>query len=85
MIKKNARRVLYPMILVVAWTLMAYAVLFGGFSTSLADYGGGGGGTYCPSPYSCGNFGCHAIPHRSVRNTRLILELLARVLSTAGK
>lgn len=60
MSKKSAKRVMYPTLLVAAWGLMAYSVLFGGFSTSLADYGGGGGAMWCPTNNNtCGDFGCH--------------------------
>ena len=57
MSKKRAKRVLYPILVTTAWCLMAYSVLLGGFSTSLADYGSGQWD--CPYPNGCASFGCN--------------------------
>ena len=56
MSKKRAKGILYPILLVVAWGVMGYSVLFGGFSTSLADYGSGSWD--CPYPSGCASLGC---------------------------
>lgn len=49
MSRKRAKGILYPVLLVLAWAVMGYSVLFGGFSTgatlrlSPAAFGDAGG------------------------------------------
>jgi hypothetical protein len=57
MIKRYTKRGFYWVLLAVAWALMGYSVLLGGFSTSLADYGNDG--LSCTDLRGCGGFaGC---------------------------
>lgn len=59
MVKKYINRFFYSMFLMAAWGLLAYSVLFSGFSTTLADYYGGGNGLYCFQLLKCdGSAGC---------------------------
>ncbi len=59
MVKKYTKSFFYWVCLTAAWGLLAYSVLFSGFSTTLADYYGGGKGLYCFQLRGCsGSAGC---------------------------
>ena len=59
MVKRYTKRFCYWVCLTAAWGLLAYSVLFSGFSTTLADYYQQGNGLWCYQLRGCtGQAGC---------------------------
>ena len=70
---KFRRSFRFHRLLVLLFLLGAFAAAFnrtGSFTnTAFSQSYGGAGGYFCPSPYGCGNFGCHP---RSIADPTII-------------